>query len=83
MGVLIAFLAFYFNFFILKVFAIIISGFYILNIIEFQYKNDPIIKNITAENEKKGIALARKLIIIKLLVFWITVFITGILVPYK
>jgi hypothetical protein len=82
-GILIAFLLFYFNFFILKIFATIFCIFYTFNIIEFQYKDDPIIESITEGDKKRMTTVGRNLRIIKLITFWITAFVVGVFIPYK
>jgi len=82
-GTLIVFLAFYFQSFALEIFAIIISGLYVLNIIYAQYKDDVYIKIVAEGDEKRRNILKRRLIITKVTMFWITMLIVGILIPYE
>lgn len=82
-GTLIAFLAYYFQSFTLRISAIVISGLYIFNITQAQYENDGYVKIVAGGDEKRRIILKRRLIVIKCIMFFFTLLVVGISIPLK
>jgi hypothetical protein len=79
-GMLIAFLIISFKSFIVEIFAVIISSLYILGIRFAQYENDPYLKIVAGENAKEINILKKRLITIKSIVFYLTLFAIGVFI---